>query len=83
MNFNSNFNSILIYNIIEFNLYNKSLVYCSILYKIMKEYSWNNYNEIEGFLIIKESLINIKLLKIKYKIKNTINKLNKKAYKNN
>jgi len=87
MNFNSIFNSIfdniLTYNIIEFNLYNKNLVYCS-LYKIMKKYFWKNYNKIEGFLtIIKESIINIKLLKIKYKMKNTINKLNKKTYKNN
>jgi hypothetical protein len=48
----------------------------------MKEYSWNNYNEIEGFLIIKESFININLL-IRYKIKNIKNKLNINIYKNN
>jgi hypothetical protein len=70
------FDCLLIYKKkIQLYLYKKGLVYWS-LYKVMKEYSWNNYNKIEGFLIIKERIINIKLFNIIYK-------LNMKIYINN
>jgi hypothetical protein len=50
------FDYLLIYKKRWLYLCNKKLVYCS-LYK-MKEYSWNNYNKIEGFLVIRKSITN-------------------------